>query len=282
MDKTFGISLGLAASLLLGSVHPVQAIDMKVHGSSAVYHTIMTPNLSDIEDLANQRINLVSQDSGAGLSDLVTGKADVDMISAPLADVVDRLDKKVEIGELPLIAHHIGATRVAFAVNRLNPVRRLTLDQIVDILAGRTTNWRDVGGRDAPIEVITQLRSGGVRTVVDALLSASGDAIVNPTTVQTAEMAAFAVSQVPNGLALTTVAAIDKQMQAMVLTDRPIEQPMFLVTQGDPDIWLQRLIQAVRQVNKWEPRAADTRWSPADEPSLSSLTPESAEADSSS
>ena len=282
MYKTFGVSTALTALLLLGSAQSVQAIDLKVHGSSAVYHTIMTPNLSDIEDLADQRLNLVSKDSGAGLSDLVTGQADVAMISAPLADVVDRLDKKVEVGERPLVAHHIGATRVAFAVNRLNPVRTLTLEQIVDILAGRITNWQDVGGRDAPIEIITQLRSGGVRTVVDRLLSASGDSIVDPTTVQTAEMAAFAVSQIPNGLALTTAAAIDGQMQALVLTDRPIEQPMFLVTQGDPDIWLQRLIQAVRQVNEWEPQAAETDWSPADEPSLSSLPPEGAQADSSS
>lgn len=46
---------------------------------------------------------------------------------------------------------------LAIIVNRKNPVSNLTLQQLRDIFSGKTTNWKDVGGRNEKIAVITQL-----------------------------------------------------------------------------------------------------------------------------
>jgi phosphate transport system substrate-binding protein len=42
---------------------------------------------------------------------------------------------------------------IVFAVGERVPVKTLTPEQLADVFAGRVTNWRDVGGDDAPIRV---------------------------------------------------------------------------------------------------------------------------------
>ena len=44
----------------------------------------------------------------------------------------------------------IGRDALVFIVNESNPVQSLTQQQLRDIYAGRITNWKEVGGADAP------------------------------------------------------------------------------------------------------------------------------------
>jgi hypothetical protein len=46
---------------------------------------------------------------------------------------------------------------LAIIVNRANPVKNLTLQQVKEIFFGKITNWKEVGGMDEKIAVITQL-----------------------------------------------------------------------------------------------------------------------------
>ena len=46
-------------------------------------------------------------------------------------------------------------------VQEENPVKQLTLDQLENIFTGRTKNWKEVGGPDAPITVSSRENSSG-------------------------------------------------------------------------------------------------------------------------
>jgi phosphate transport system substrate-binding protein len=46
-------------------------------------------------------------------------------------------------------------------VNKANPVSELTIDQLDQIFTGKITNWKDVGGEDAPITLYSRENSSG-------------------------------------------------------------------------------------------------------------------------
>jgi phosphate transport system substrate-binding protein len=55
----------------------------------------------------------------------------------------------------------IAIDALAVIVHLDNPVDALTLGQIADIYTGRITNWRDVGGHDAPIILLSRESNSG-------------------------------------------------------------------------------------------------------------------------
>ncbi len=251
-NKLIG-SLAVASGLLLAATATVSAEPIKVHGSSTVFGTVMSPHHTDIERDSGLQLSLLSNGSGQGVKDLIDGQAEVAMISAPLPEIMDKIavDGPGSLIRRNLVAHPIGDTRVAFAVNRVNPVRELSYEQVIDILSGRITNWRELGGFDAPIQIIVELRGGGVRAILEQRLETAGEVFApSSTTVQTAAMAAFAVNQLPHALGITTDAAIGIHSTERIKVDTAIEQPMFLVTVGQPTGKTQKLIDSVRKIGK--------------------------------
>ena len=146
-----------------------------------------------------------------------------------------------------LMAHEIGAARVAFVVHPTNAVKQLTTEQVTEILSGRITSWSEVGGLNLPIEVFAEPKGGGVRTLVEKTIGKWGDVLAEPTTVQTATQVVFAVSQVPNALGIAASAAVTSSVFTLS-TDRPISQPLILVTRGEPTPRMKKLIEAARKI----------------------------------
>lgn len=55
-----------------------------------------------------------------------------------------------------LVAHRIGLDGVAVIINKKNPLSKITKQQVQDIYSGKITNWKDLGGFDAPIFLISK------------------------------------------------------------------------------------------------------------------------------
>jgi phosphate transport system substrate-binding protein len=62
-----------------------------------------------------------------------------------------------------LVANKVAAIPFATIVNSANPVNNLTQQQLIDIFTGKTTNWKEVGGNDAPIVVVNRAFGSGTR-----------------------------------------------------------------------------------------------------------------------
>lgn len=75
-----------------------------------------------------------------------------------------------EIDAKGLIVHPLAQEPVLIIVNRENPVNDLSVQQVRDIFSGATTNWKQVGGHDQPIVVVTRLhckkRPGHWKTIL--------------------------------------------------------------------------------------------------------------------
>lgn len=62
--------------------------------------------------------------------------------------------------------HPIGLDALVFITNTDNPVESLTIEQIRGIFSGRITNWKDVGGLDAPINAFQRPELSGSQTLM--------------------------------------------------------------------------------------------------------------------
>lgn len=89
------------------------------------------------------RIEVQSGGSSRGISDAITGVADLGLVSRALKE--DESEK--------LSAHLLATDGVCVILHRDNPVQTLDKKQLVDIYTKKVTNWKDLGGNDATIIV---------------------------------------------------------------------------------------------------------------------------------
>jgi len=75
-------------------------------------------------------------------------------------------DLKTDGSEDGLTAIDYAIDGIAVVVNKANGVADLSKEQLFDIYTGKITNWKDVGGRDALIAVITRESGSGTRSGV--------------------------------------------------------------------------------------------------------------------
>ncbi|HWI53925.1 MAG TPA: phosphate ABC transporter substrate-binding protein [Symbiobacteriaceae bacterium] len=75
-----------------------------------------------------------------------------------------------------LVDHKVAVAPFMIITNKDVTATDVTLDQLARILRGEITNWKDVGGKDAKITVISRQQSSGSRaTVVATVLKGQGD-----------------------------------------------------------------------------------------------------------
>ena len=69
-----------------------------------------------------------------------------------------------------LSQYEIGKDGIAIIVNNNNAISGLTMDQVKGILSGNITNWKEVGGADAQINVVVREEGSGTRDAVQEIV----------------------------------------------------------------------------------------------------------------
>ncbi len=92
--------------------------------------------------------------SGQGIKAIAEKIADIGALSRNVKD-----EEKASVSDTIVIAKD----GVAVVVNPASTVENLTIDQIKQIYTGEITNWKEVGGEDAPIVVVSREEGSGTR-----------------------------------------------------------------------------------------------------------------------
>lgn len=96
--------------------------------------------------------------SGTGISALINGSCDVAQASRAMKEKERKMaaDRGRNVQEF-----EVAIDCVVVCVHPQNPVRVLTIAQLSDIYTEKITNWKEVGGRDAPIDAVSRDRNSG-------------------------------------------------------------------------------------------------------------------------
>ncbi len=104
------------------------------------------------------RIAVTGGGSGTGIAALINGTVDIANASRKIKP--EELDAARANGIEP-VEHVIARDAIAVIVHPSNPVDHLTLQQLSDIFSGKITNWREVGGEDRPIVLLSRETNSG-------------------------------------------------------------------------------------------------------------------------
>ncbi|MEQ8331953.1 substrate-binding domain-containing protein [Nisaea sp.] len=221
---------------------------LTVSGSTTVDNTIMTPFRSEVEQKSGLKLKIVGNGSGNGIADLEAGKADVAMISSPMENVIAKANKK-KPGSIKgdgLISHPVGGTKLFVVVNKSNPVAKtLTADQVRAIFKGEISNWNEVGGPDAAIQIFSERAGGGARATLEKSFL-KGEITPKAKPVGGVALGVKVASQNPKAITFAGRKMLNDKVVAVesVL----VEQPLWLVTKGEPTADAASLIKATAEI----------------------------------
>jgi phosphate transport system substrate-binding protein len=238
--KTMKIFTLLAITLVAGNA--IAAEELQIDGSTTV-GPIGDAFAEAFKDKAS--ITVSKTGSGDGAAALVEGRCDIAMMSRFMKD--KEYKTAVEKGIYP-VAHAIAMDGVCPVVHPSNPVKELTTDQIRDIYMGKITNWKDLGGADMPIVVISRDTSSGTYETFHKLVMKKEKMADNVEYVNSNPQAHARVKSTVGAIGYVGLGFLDRNVKALIVdgvkADQstiskgifPVSRPLFLFTNGYPKL----------------------------------------------
>jgi len=229
--------------------------DAPTTGSSSITvkgsDTVLPLSQAEAEDFMienpNMRVTVIGGGSGVGFAALIDGEVPIAMASREIKE--SEMQKAQQNGINP-VEHTIAWDGIAVVVNPDNPVSQLTYEQLQGIYDGNISNWKDVGGEDRAIAVITRDSSSGTyeyfkeEILVDR--EYRPDALAQPATGGIVQE----VSRNKGAIGYIGFAYLDDSIQAVALDggegfveateenilsgEYPLSRPLYYYTNGEP------------------------------------------------
>ena len=236
----------LAGTLLVGSLvgcsngggsGEADASKITISGSTSVGPTMEV--LAEDYQAANEGVTIEVQQVGssAGITNTIDGTSQIGMSSRDLKD-----EEKSE----GLEEYQIAIDGIAVITNTANGVEDLTIDQVKDIYTGKITNWKEVGGNDAQIVVVSREDGSGTRDGFQDIVGfeseeLTGDAQISDgsgnikTTVQGNENAIGYISFgfLDDSINSVKIDGVEPKEENVYNDSYPISRPFLLVTKGE-------------------------------------------------
>ncbi len=182
--------------------------------------------------------------SGVGIAGIIAGTCDIGNASRHIKDKERMKAKENGVNAYENVVANDG---IAVIVHKSNGVKDLTLEQLKKIYTGEITNWKDVGGPDLGIVIVSRDVSSGTYEVFEekvlhddklnssALMLASNNAVA--TTVKDTKGAVGYVgigylNGTVNAVKINGIEATEKTIQDKVY---PIARTLHMYTKGKPE-----------------------------------------------
>ncbi|GAA0769009.1 phosphate ABC transporter substrate-binding protein [Clostridium subterminale] len=150
---TMGLLVGCGGKDTSNSDNSSDSVTIKISGSTSVGPLMEKEAMGYKEENPKTTVEVQQIGSSAGIKNAIEGVSEIGMSSRELKDA-----EKSEVAET-VIAYD----GIALVVHPSNEAENLTIEQIKGIYTGAITNWKEVGGKDAPIVVVSREDGSGTR-----------------------------------------------------------------------------------------------------------------------
>ena len=94
--------------------------------------------------------------SGTGISAILSGTCDIAQSSRDITT-----EEKAKATDATILETTVAYDGIGVIANPANPVSQLTTEQLAGIFSGKIKNWKELGGKDSPILVLSRERNSG-------------------------------------------------------------------------------------------------------------------------
>ncbi len=233
----------LVAISLIGTLAPAQSL--QIEGSTTVgpigdafaeVFKGMYPGLD---------ISIKKTGSGDGAAALVDNRCDIAMMSRFMK--TKEFEKAVANGVTP-VAHVVAMDGVCVVVHPSNPVKDLDSNKIKAIYKGEIKNWKELGGADMPIVMISRDTSSGTYETFHGLIMEKEKMAGSVEYVNSNPQAHARVSKTVGAIGYVGLGFLDNQVKAISIDgvtpsrktiasgEFPVSRPLFMFTNGYPEL----------------------------------------------
>ena len=248
--KTLVILVMFITSL---SCFAVEEIDKNVihwAGCGITKKAFMVELAAAFETKTGIKIDIQGGGATRGIRDTATLKIDM---GGTCRMTLPELDKS----EMHGVLHPVAWDALAIIVHKSNPVKNLTSEQVKEIYKGTITNWKQVGGKNAPIDLY--VRDGKISGVGYAirqyLFENSDEEFLNDHVVKSSGPLEKAVEKLPNAIGITGVSSARKRDVKIIGFDGKeptyenvksgnygLYRPLYIVTSPSPSHAVQSFV----------------------------------------
>jgi len=256
------IALGLICCLFLscsrspgGEQTPAAVRTIQNKGSDTIVNLALAWAETYTAQHPEVRISVTGGGSGTGIAALINGTVDIANASREMKP--EEIERARANGIEP-VEHVIASDAIAVIVHPSNPVDALTIAQISDIYTRKITNWREVGGEDRPIVLLSRESNSGTYVYFLEHVVRRGeednDALFSPDTLlmPSSEGISAEIRQNPNAIGYDGLGYVTSDQKTIRVARTaegpyvpptietvkdgtyPIARPLYMYTAGEP------------------------------------------------
>ncbi len=266
-------STTLAAILLsLAMAAPAAAAEeVVITGSTTVLPVVQRAGEAFMAANPGITLAISGGGSGNGIKALNEGLCQIAMSSR---DIKDSEVKEGQSKGVNPVRTSVAVDALVPVVNPENPVKNLTAAQLKDIYAGRITNWKDLGGNDEKIVVISRDTSSGTfetwmelimdkeKVAPSALLQASNGAVAQAVAKNKRAIGYIGFGYLNPNLKKLDVNGVEATAQTALSKTWPISRELYVFTNGQPEGGAKKFIDYLLDPQKGQKAVLETGYIP--------------------
>ncbi|MBP1710323.1 MAG: ABC-type phosphate transport system, periplasmic component [Deltaproteobacteria bacterium] len=201
------------------------------------------------------QMSLSGGGSGEGIKALLDKTTDIASSSREIKKEEIALAQKKGIKP---VAHVVAFDAIIPVVHPKNKVSNLSIDQLSQIYQGKITNWKELGGEDLKIVVISRDSSSGTfeswdhfvmkkaKVTPRAQMLASNGALVTAVSKNKYAIAYLGIGYINKSVKPLQVNGITASMQTATSKEYPFSRELYMYTNGEPQGQIAKYIAFVK------------------------------------
>lgn len=233
----------VALALVFLTASWVQAGNLVIKGSTTVLPIAQKVAEAYMKENRDVKISISGGGSGNGIKALIDGTTDIADSSRFIKDKEIKL--AIERGAYP-VPFSVAYDCIVPVVHPSNATNNITMDQLKAVYMGEIKNWKELGGVDKKIVVVSRDTSSGTYEVwhkkvmrkakvyPGALLQASNGAVAQAVSKNKYAIGYIGLGYVNKNVKPLTVNGVKGSVRTTLDGTFPISRPLYMFTRGWP------------------------------------------------